>query len=100
MKELLDSLIDAAPEEDEGAVKIQIQIASAPYAGAVRRSQTYEGLYELLSVGMSQHNTPLSVLIIFKPEAVSAVMLPQEELSSVLRPADKNGRIVMPGGKH
>ena len=59
-QELLDKLIAEAPEGDKGAVGLQLQINGQPYAGSVRRSTDYDGLYEMIVVD-PQHRAVATV---------------------------------------
>jgi hypothetical protein len=85
---LLDSLIAKAPEEDKGAIALQLQIESQSYAGSVMHSKEHEGLYEMIVVDPNQR---IAVSIFFAPESLSAVFVPKTDQE----PSER--RIVIPG---
>jgi len=86
---LLDSLIAKAPEEDKGAIALQVQIESQAYAGSVMHSKEHEGLYEMVVVDPNQR---IAVSIFFAPESLSAVFVPKTDQ----KPSARSG-IVIPG---
>ena len=82
-KTLLDKLISEAPEENDGAVSLQLQIDGQTYAGAVKNSSDHEGLYELITVGQQQHGT-LMVTVYFDIDSVGAIFVPSGETSQIV----------------
>lgn len=98
MKELLDKLIAEAPKENDGAVEIQLQIASAIHAGSMRKSPEHEGVYELLTIGQrpsedGKSAIPIMVSIFFKPEAVTAVFVARKKTM-----VEQSSGLFVPGG--
>lgn len=91
LQKLLDKLISEAPEEDKGAVALQVQIESQPYAGSVRHSDKHPGLYEMIVVDPQQK---LAVSIFFSPDKISAVFVPKK--SDPIVQTRRSG-IIMPG---
>jgi len=86
---LLDKLITDAPEEDKGAVALQIQLGGASYAGSIMHSKEHEGLYELIAVDPQQR---AAVSIFFEPESLTAIFIPK----TVAEPTKRSG-LIIPG---
>lgn len=99
MKDILDKLIADAPDDNQGAVELQIQIGALQYAGALRPSDEFDGLYELMTIAQKPSTdgrsaVPFALRIVFRPEAVTAVFIPagEQETSNLYVP--KRGNIV------
>lgn len=86
---LLDKLISAAPEEDGGAVALQIQLGGASYAGSIMHAKEHEGLYELIAVDPQQR---AAVSIFFEPESLTAIFVPKLAPEPV-----KRSGLIIPG---
>jgi hypothetical protein len=86
---LLNKLIAAAPKEHEGAVALQVQIASQSHAGSVRHSTEHEGLYEIVVVDPKQR---VAFSVFFDETSITALFVPQEQKS-----VKTGSGIIMPG---
>lgn len=91
MKDLLEKRIDAS--EEETAV-LQLQIGGQLFAGAVRRSDEGNGLFEMLTVGQMSDGQARMLKVTFPGDACEAIFEPHDE-PSILVPK-KNG-LVVPG---
>ena len=81
MKAVLDKLIADAPEENKGAAEVQLQIGGGAYAGALKQSDDFDGLYELMTVGQRPGKLgaqAFMVRIVFKADAVDAAFIPHD----------------------
>lgn len=93
MKDLLEKRIDAS---DEKIASLQLQIGGQLFAGAVRRSDEGDGLFEILTVGHSPDRQPLMVRVTFRGDACEAIFEPHEKQSSDIFVPKKSG-LVIPG---
>lgn len=93
MKDFLDKLIAEAPEENEGAVQLQLQIGGANYAGAMKHSE-HKGLYEIITIG-TQGGQPVPCRIIFTARVVETVQLLMDSAEMTL--TQRKSGIIVPG---
>ena len=95
MKDLLEKLIDEAPEGNDGAIDLQIQLGGQMYAGAIKKSDEHPKLFEMIMIGQNSKTAEMTAMRIFMdPKAIQAVFVPMEQ-SPVYVP--KKSSLVIPG---
>ena len=100
MKAYLTKLIDAAPEEDKGAVQLQIVLGAGMFSGAVRHAVGEPGLFELLTPNIDRQTGQPSgmVRMIFDPDALVAVLQAYDDDKPILHVPSRQ---IIPGaGTH
>lgn len=96
MKTVLDHLIATAPDENNGAVQIQLTVGVTGYAGAVKKSELGDDIYELLTVGQTPDQRPVMVTVYVCASDITSIQVMSSEKPSSLVVPKKSG-LVMPG---
>jgi hypothetical protein len=96
MKKVIEVLLDKAAE---GAIQVQLMVRGAMFFGALRRSEEFEGVYELMMVAQQGASTKVMKCYV-DPGVIEAIFVPSEEKSEILRPPKSNGGgIFIPGAR-
>jgi hypothetical protein len=87
MKDVIEKLIADAPEGNEGAIDIQVQLGAQMYAGALKKSDEHVGFFEMIMVGQDSRSGQMTTAkIIMDPAAIQAVFVPIGSESAIYKP--------------
>jgi hypothetical protein len=100
MEDLLEHILDSS---DNGQAEVLLQFRSnlaGPVAGALRRYEKVEGIYEFLTLAQSGPNSkPFPLTHLFEASEVARVMAKGDEtaLPKIVAPPGAGGGLIIPG---